>query len=140
MIDISKMKALAATLRTYTGTGCVVDDCHAAADAIDLLLAEVEAAAADKREEPSLTNPLTPYGLLVRALRIVAGITLMDMATALLTTPAKLSAMEFGRTPVTPEFAFDVSAYFDALGVPHTASALRAAIEAPSLFKRQEKS
>lgn len=112
----------------------------AAADAIDLLLAEVEAAAADKREEPSLTNPLTPYGLLVRALRIVAGITLMDMATALLTTPAKLSAMEFGRTPVTPEFAFDVSAYFDALGVPHTASALRAAIEAPPLFKRQEKS
>lgn len=104
------------------------------------LRAELEAAAADKREEPSLTNPLTPYGLLVRALRIVAGITLMDMATALLTTPAKLSAMEFGRTPVTPEFAFDVSAYFDALGVPHTASALRAAIEAPPLFKRQEES
>ncbi|WP_249207042.1 helix-turn-helix domain-containing protein [Burkholderia cenocepacia] len=104
------------------------------------LKADLEAAAADKREEPSLTNPLTPYGLLVRALRIVAGITLMDMATALLTTPAKLSAMEFGRTPVTPEFAFDVSAYFDALDVPHTASALRAAIEAPSLFQRQEKS
>ncbi|WP_249192511.1 helix-turn-helix domain-containing protein [Burkholderia cenocepacia] len=104
------------------------------------LRAELEAAAADKREEPSLTNPLTPYGLLVRALRIVAGITLMDMATALLTTPAKLSAMEFGRTPVTPEFAFDVSAYFDALGVPHTASALRAAIEAPPLFKLQEES
>jgi hypothetical protein len=140
MIDQDKMRALVAVLRKYKGTGFVVDDCHAAADAIDLLLAEVEAAAADKREEPSLTNPLTPYGLLVRALRIVAGITLMDMATALLTTPAKLSAMEFGRTPVTPEFAFDVSAYFDALGVPHTASALRAAIEAPSLFKRQEKS
>ncbi|MCA8250517.1 helix-turn-helix domain-containing protein [Burkholderia multivorans] len=104
------------------------------------LRAALEAAAADKREEPSLTNPLTPYGLLVRALRIVAGITLMDMATALLTTPAKLSAMEFGRAPVTPEFAFDVSAYFDALGVPHTASALRAAIEVPPLFKRQEKS
>ncbi|WP_249179244.1 helix-turn-helix domain-containing protein [Burkholderia cenocepacia] len=91
-------------------------------------------------EQPSLTNPLTPYGMLVRALRIVSGTTLMEMAKALLTTPAKLSAMEFGRTPVTPEFAFDVSAYFDALGVPHTASALRAAIEAPPLFKRQEES
>ncbi|SAK17624.1 hypothetical protein UA21_01733 [Burkholderia multivorans] len=77
--------------------------------------------------QPSLTNPLTPYGMLVRALRIVSGTTLMDMAKALLTTPAKLSAMEFGRAPVTPEFAFDVAAYFDALGVPHTASALRAA-------------
>ncbi|UEP31574.1 helix-turn-helix domain-containing protein [Burkholderia sp. B21-007] len=81
-------------------------------------------------QQPSFTNPLTPYGMLVRALRIVAGVTLMDMATALLTTPAKLSAMEFGRAPVTPEFAFDVAAYFDALDVPHTASALRAAVAA----------
>ncbi|UJH75009.1 helix-turn-helix domain-containing protein (plasmid) [Burkholderia cenocepacia] len=183
MIDQDKMRALAARLRdesspTNGGRNVAREVIKEAADAIDLLLAEVEglraariayaneftpddeglpnvgsihenirklkaeleAAAADKREEPSLTNPLTPYGLLVRALRIVAGITLMDMATALLTTPAKLSAMEFGRTPVTPEFAFDVSAYFDALGVPNTASALRAAIEAPPLFKRQEES
>ncbi|EED98627.1 helix-turn-helix domain-containing protein [Burkholderia multivorans] len=81
-------------------------------------------------DEPSLTNPLTPYGMLVRALRIVSGTTLMDMAKALLTTPAKLSAMEFGRAPVTPEFAFDVAAYFDALGVPCTESALRAAARA----------
>ncbi|QQK06855.1 hypothetical protein JFN94_26085 [Burkholderia anthina] len=43
----------------------------------------------------------------------------------------------FGRTPVTPEFAFDVAAYFDALGVPQTASALHAAIEAPYLSQRQ---
>ncbi|CAK1568559.1 Uncharacterised protein [Burkholderia pseudomallei] len=82
---------------------------------------------AEVTDEPSLTNPLTPYGMLVRALRIVSGTTLMDMADALLTTPAKLSAMEFGREPVTPEFAFDVAAYFDAIGVLHTASALRAA-------------
>ncbi|MCA8481748.1 helix-turn-helix domain-containing protein [Burkholderia multivorans] len=81
-------------------------------------------------DEPSLTNPLTPYGMLVRALRIVSGTTLMDMAKALLTTPAKLSAMEFGRAPVTPEFAFDVAAYFDALGVPCTEYALRAAARA----------
>ncbi|CAJ8282356.1 gp38 [Burkholderia pseudomallei] len=82
---------------------------------------------AEVTDEPSLTNPLTPYGMLVRALRIVSGTTLMDMADALLTTPAKLSAMEFDREPVTPEFAFDVAAYFDAIGVLHTASALRAA-------------
>ncbi|CAJ9472150.1 Uncharacterised protein [Burkholderia pseudomallei] len=82
---------------------------------------------AEVTDEPSLTNPLTPYGMLVRALRIVSGTTLMDMADALLTTPAKLSAMEFDREPVTPEFAFEVAAYFDAIGVLHTASALRAA-------------
>ncbi|NDV77234.1 hypothetical protein [Burkholderia cenocepacia] len=48
MIDISKMKALAATLRTYTGVGCVVDDANAAADAIDSLLSELEAREADR--------------------------------------------------------------------------------------------
>ncbi|MCA8326238.1 helix-turn-helix domain-containing protein [Burkholderia cepacia] len=81
-------------------------------------------------EQPSLTNPLTPYGMLVRALRIVSGTTLMDMAKALLTTPAKLSAMEFGRTPITLDFALDVAAYFDALGVPDTLVAIRRAIDA----------
>lgn len=50
MIDQDKMRALVAVLRKYKGTGFVVDDCHAAADAIDLLLAEVEAAVADKRD------------------------------------------------------------------------------------------
>ncbi|MCA8177499.1 helix-turn-helix domain-containing protein [Burkholderia multivorans] len=136
MIDTDKMRALAHQLRAWNWLNDPL--ANQAADAINLLLAELKAAAADKREEPSFTNPLTPYGLLVRSLRIVAGITLMDMATALLTTPAKLSEMEFGRAPVTPEFAFDVAAYFDALGVPHTASALRAAIEAPALSQRQE--
>lgn len=81
-------------------------------------------------EQPSLTNPLTPYGMLVRALRIVSGTTLMDMAKALLTTPAKLSAMEFGRAPITLDFALDVAAYFDALGVPDTLVAIRRAIDA----------
>ncbi|WP_260426377.1 hypothetical protein [Burkholderia cepacia] len=81
-------------------------------------------------EQPSLTNPLTPYGMLVRALRIVSGTTLMDMAKALLTTPAKLSATEFGRAPITLDFALDVAAYFDALGVPDTLVAIRRAIDA----------
>lgn len=81
-------------------------------------------------EQPSLTNPLTPYGMLVRALRIVSGTTLMDMAKVLLTTPEKLSAMEFGRAPVKLDFALDVAAYFDALGVPDTLVAIRRAIDA----------
>ncbi|QTO46380.1 hypothetical protein [Burkholderia latens] len=50
MIDQDKMRALAAELRKYTGTGCVVDDANAAADAIDLLLAEVEAANQKRKE------------------------------------------------------------------------------------------
>lgn len=89
-------------------------------------------------EQPSFTNPLTPYGMLVRALRIVAGTTLYDMAKALLTTPAKLSSMEFGRAPVTQEFAFDVSAYFDALGVPNTQASLEAALRASTLLAQKE--
>jgi hypothetical protein len=89
---------------------------------------EQRAATLSDEPRPSLTSPLTPYGLLVRALRIVAGTTLYDMSKALLTTPAKLSAMDFGRAPVTQEFAFDVSAYFDSLGVPDTLAALNAAL------------
>jgi hypothetical protein len=87
-----------------------------------------QAADAGREEQPSITNHLTPYGLLVRALRIVAGTTLYDMAKALLTTPAKLSSMEFGRAEVTPEFAFDIAAYFDALGIPDTQQAISAAL------------
>ncbi|WP_254215938.1 helix-turn-helix domain-containing protein [Burkholderia multivorans] len=113
--------------RHSSGAWVAVDDMLARFVA---LLAPTQQPSGEVTEQPSLTNPLTPYGMLVRALRIVAGTTLMDMADALLTTPAKLSAMEFGRAPVTPEFAFDVGAYFDALGVPHTASALRASVDA----------
>ncbi|WP_254214668.1 XRE family transcriptional regulator [Burkholderia multivorans] len=108
----------------------VFADMRATQALFTLYRAPADAGEARLTDEPSLTNPLTPYGMLVRALRIVSGTTLMDMAKALLTTPAKLSAMEFGRTPVTPEFAFDVSAYFDALGVPCTEYALRAAARA----------
>ncbi|MCO1371492.1 helix-turn-helix domain-containing protein [Burkholderia multivorans] len=119
------------TLRMFDGvmTGLAADEIERLRKRVAELEADAEAEAR-LTDEPSLTNPLTPYGMLVRALRIVSGTTLMDMAKALLTTPAKLSAMEFGRAPVTPEFAFDVAAYFDALGVPCTESALRAAARA----------
>ncbi|WP_254215098.1 helix-turn-helix domain-containing protein [Burkholderia multivorans] len=119
------------TLRMFDGvmTGLAADEIERLRKRVAELEADAEAEAR-LTDEPSLTNPLTPYGMLVRALRIVSGTTLMDMAKALLTTPAKLSAMEFGRAPVTPEFAFDVAAYFDALGVPCTEYALRAAARA----------
>ncbi|MBP0714835.1 helix-turn-helix domain-containing protein [Burkholderia sola] len=81
-------------------------------------------------EQPSLTNPLTPYGMLVRALRIVTGTLLGDMAKSLNIPSAQVSAMEFGRAPVTLDFALDVAAYFDVLGVPDTLVAIRRAIDA----------
>jgi hypothetical protein len=97
-------------------------------EAITPAQVEQRAGTLSEEQQPSLASPLTPYGLLMRALRIVAGTTLYDMAKELLTTPAKLSAMEFGREPVTQEFAFDVSAYFDAHGVPYTLYALNASL------------
>ncbi|MDN7988981.1 hypothetical protein QZM97_02710 [Burkholderia orbicola] len=50
MIDQDKMRALAAMLRKYRGHGFVVDDAQDAADAIDLLLAEVEQNRIDQLE------------------------------------------------------------------------------------------
>lgn len=79
-------------------------------------------------EQPSLTNPLTPYGMLVRALRIVAGTTLYDMGQSLLLRPAKLSAMEFGREPVTPEIVREIATYFESNGIGNTRPALEAAL------------
>lgn len=75
-------------------------------------------------EQPSLSNPLTPYGMLVRALRIVAQSTLYDMAQSTSFTPAQLSAMEFGRTPVTDIDAQEIAAYFEKLGVRGTLPAI----------------
>ncbi|MBG0879381.1 hypothetical protein H0X90_21565 [Burkholderia sp. 9775_39] len=81
-------------------------------------------------EQPSLTNSLTPYGMLVRALRIVAQTSLYDMGQALLLSPAKLSAMEFGRAPVTPEIVREVGTYFESLGIHNMRPALQFAIDA----------
>ncbi|MCW3678661.1 hypothetical protein K6Y63_35705, partial [Burkholderia cenocepacia] len=80
-------------------------------------------------EQPSLTNPLTPYGMLVRALRIVAQTSLYDMSQALLLSPAKLSAMEFGREPVTPEIVREVGTYFESLGIHNMRPALQFAAD-----------
>lgn len=50
MIDTEKMKALAAKLRKYTGSGFVVDDATEAADAIDTLLAALESSDQRRKE------------------------------------------------------------------------------------------
>ncbi|WP_368648012.1 DUF3850 domain-containing protein [Castellaniella ginsengisoli] len=57
--------------------------------------------AQDREDAPSIWNPLTPYGVLVQALRIVAGTTLMEMSEGTGYTPSYLSGIEFGRNPVT---------------------------------------
>ncbi|WP_342705199.1 hypothetical protein OHZ10_29415 [Burkholderia arboris] len=85
---------------------------------------------AEVTDEPSLTNPLTPYGMLCRALRIVTGTLLYDMAKHMRMSPASLSAMEFGCTPVTPEIVREVGTYFESLGVHNMRPALQFAIDA----------
>lgn len=85
------------------------------------------ASEADKNADDILErfkNPLTPYGMLVRALRIVANKTLMDMANYVGKRPSQLSAMEHGRTPVTYQDAVDASAFFNGCGIPVTLHAL----------------
>lgn len=59
-----------------------------------------------------------------------AGTTMHDMAQKLCTTPADLSAMEFGRRPVTFGSVAYVSHYFSDLGIQGTKAALKAAIRA----------
>ncbi|WP_186043106.1 helix-turn-helix domain-containing protein [Burkholderia gladioli] len=87
-------------------------------------------APADAGEAASIENPLTPYGMLVRALRIVAGTTLMDMSTAMNVSPAFLSSLEFGRRPVSFDNATLASQFFSERGIVDTQPALvRAAKE-----------
>ncbi|MGS1064163.1 helix-turn-helix domain-containing protein [Burkholderia glumae] len=72
----------------------------------------------------SIANPLTPYGMLVRALRIVAGTTLMEMAIGMGVSPAFLSSLEFGRRPVTYDNAVFASGFFSDKGINDTLPAL----------------
>ncbi|WP_175867907.1 hypothetical protein [Burkholderia diffusa] len=81
-------------------------------------------------EQPSLTNPLTPYGMLVRALRIVTGTLLYDMAKSMSLSPATLSAMEVGHRPVTYADACGAADFFASRGISGTLSALEHAIDA----------
>lgn len=69
-------------------------------------------------------SPLTPYGLLVRALRIVAGTTLMEMAKFYGIGPARLSSLEFGRRPLTRVDIEQAVEFFESRGVSVSASLL----------------
>ncbi|QOV06304.1 putative transcriptional regulator [Burkholderia phage Maja] len=84
-------------------------------------------------ERPSIDNPLSPYGLLVRALRIAAGVTLMDMSKDLKVSPAALSNYEFGRSLITDDVLFGAYFFFKRNGIPTTFSALNAAASKSNL-------
>ncbi|WP_186251701.1 hypothetical protein [Burkholderia gladioli] len=82
------------------------------------------AASVAAEEVPSFESPLTHYGMLVRALRIVTGTLLADMAKAMNVSPAFLSALELGRRPVTHDNAVFTSGFFSDHGVIGTLPAL----------------
>ncbi|QRE00450.1 DNA binding protein [Burkholderia phage BCSR52] len=79
-------------------------------------------------ELPSIiANPLSAYGTLVRALRIVAGVTLMDHAKTLAIGPAALSSLEFGRKQVDRSMVIKTAIFFAENGVENTQDALSVA-------------
>ncbi|AJW99614.1 gp38 domain protein [Burkholderia gladioli] len=75
-------------------------------------------------------SPLTPFGSLVRSLRVVTGTLLGDMARAMGVSSAELSAIEFGRRPITPEQVKATSDFFESHELPRTAPLLQRAIDA----------
>jgi len=101
-------------------------------NAFELGIEEGKRSASERADEAAtlpemFKSPLTSFGLLVRALRIVADTTLYDMAKALSSTPATLSAVECGRKPLTEEMVIDTYVFFTKLGVLDTLHALNAA-------------
>lgn len=79
---------------------------------------------------PRFDSPLTPFGQLVRSLRVVTGTLLGDMARAMGVSSAELSAMELGRRPIAPEHVGAASEYFQSCGLPRTAPLLIRAVDA----------
>ncbi|AJG18800.1 hypothetical protein [Cupriavidus basilensis] len=71
-----------------------------------------------------LRNPMPPFGMLVRTLRIVSGSLLMDMAKDLQLAPSELSAYECGRKPIPEELPRHAANYFEREGIGGTLSAL----------------
>lgn len=86
--------------------------------------------APEERIESLFRNRMTPYGLLVRALRIVAASSLYEMAQSTGRTPAELSAVEMGRKSATPELASLTAKFFADKGIHGTQAALMVAVEA----------
>ncbi|NOV22892.1 hypothetical protein E5S69_04990 [Cupriavidus necator] len=92
---------------------------------------------AEMEERPSLSNPLTAYGMLVRALRMVANTSLYEMAQAHGVKPSDLSAMEFGRKPVTIEDVAMADRFFADRGVQGTIWPLTAAMHADAAIQQE---
>ncbi|KXJ63099.1 hypothetical protein AXY46_03530 [Achromobacter xylosoxidans] len=119
--------------------GTQIDD---AADEVIELLRSNAPAAGDAPEDllHRLANPLTPYGLLARALRVATGTTLMDMARATGNTAAEISSIEFGRKE-PDEGWFERAALFFAStsrGIVVPPSALKAAHARRAASQQQE--
>lgn len=60
---------------------------------------------------------LTPFGLIVRTLRLELGLTLKKMADALKVSSAYLSSIELGERDITPKISTDTVEFFQSQGV-----------------------
>ncbi|WP_170292935.1 helix-turn-helix domain-containing protein, partial [Cupriavidus gilardii] len=83
---------------------------------------------APDRLQELMRSRLTPFGLLTRALRVVCGASLMDMANDMGMTPAQLSALEHGRAELTLSVVQGASWFFRSRGIQMTKPALFAAM------------
>lgn len=76
-----------------------------------------QASAQDREEQPSIYNPITTYGLLIRALRLVADTSLMEMSEGTGYSPAFLSSVEFGREAASDVLLTHTRAFFGSKGI-----------------------
>lgn len=74
-----------------------------------------------------MQSRMTPWGLLVRACRIVVDTTLMDMSRELGIRPSSLSAYEHGRKGLNDDFLIEVMRFFEDRGLCIPATAWRKA-------------
>lgn len=74
-----------------------------------------------------MQSRMTPWGLLVRACRIVVDTTLMDMSRELGIRPSSLSAYEHGRKGLNDDFVIEVMRFFEDRGLCIPATAWRKA-------------
>ncbi|WP_257755154.1 helix-turn-helix domain-containing protein [Burkholderia glumae] len=130
------IRGAAAQLISFIGPGRDHVGNHVAlsqSDPVMDALPDDEAAPAISESEdaaPSFKSQLTPFGQLVRSLRVVTGTLLGDMARAMGVSSAELSAIEFGRRPITPEKVKAISDFFENYGLPRTAPLLQGALDA----------
>lgn len=74
-----------------------------------------------------MQSRMTPWGLLVRACRIVVDTTMMDMSRELGIRPSSLSSYEHGRKGLNDDFVIEVMRFFEDRGLCIPATAWRKA-------------